>query len=884
MLMVSAGTAMAGTVATVTVGGKTTEYGTMAEAFAAANNAAEMPVLQLTVTGQTVTKPLSITRSMVLDLNGMTLNSSVQKFISVRNAELTIKDSGTKGSLRLSVPSVEDKTATAVVTLKGGQLTMEGGTLLNNTPLDSTCCVIAENKSRVVLKGGTLRTNNTEALSPTICLLAKGEGTTVDIQGGTVMSRAMRQYNYGVLLDNGPQMTMTGGTVQMLVVEDPYSQSNRYNYGIFNREGKATISGGLINVSARSDSYALYASNSKAVFNVTGGQFLVDLVSDNGIINKVTTSNIHFSNGDFSSKLNLVDYMTKGRYVVEIPMMDSRYDDGYLFTVASTPQMVYVRNMEQRTGYETLKEAMEDAETGDVLMLVNDYVLEQNLTIKKGVRLVVPHSLKNEKNGARPLSIDASTSAPLPYRTLTLAENVKLTIEGELELAGLMTSPHGGTWLGTGTPNGKYSFVKLGKNAQIDVKGKMYCWGYVAGKGTVTVENGATLYEPFVVVDWQGGTRTSGAYKKAFPYNQYYVQAVESKVIFMPGAKGLCATDFNAEGEVHPVYDYNYITADKGLFQTGNKAKITRQYDGTTDRVNYTFEGDCKLGNINMTVGGYELDSRIDGYCLPIPNNYTLNVKSGTFTILNATYMTPGSVMNIAKDATVVADSTLFLVDKNEYKLYGGPSYVAPLAYTVANETDNRTVRWGTNGTGALEETVRTATVYERMGNCRLNIDGTLRLKERFQATKSSAEIVSENGTGRICYDFPQVETVKNDTCYFMEFRLAKAVGERMYPVKLQRGIAASAPATSGNAPNSASTEISTTGVGANTSLYANGAGWTFTGDIDGDGMVTMADANAIVNCALGKSTLPLKTADVDGDGKITLNDAKRAVSIFLQR
>lgn len=870
MLIVSAGMAKGETVATVTVGGTTTEYASLGDAFRAANVAEAEPVMKLTfgAASQSVMGSIDIRRSMVLDLNGKTLNGSALKFFNVRNSQLTVRDSGTKGSIRLSVPNVPAPTATAVVSLYGGALLMESGTLLNNTPYDSTCCVIAENKSRVVMAGGMLRSINTDAKSPTICVLAKGEGTTVDIKDGTVQSRAMRQYSYGVLLDKGPQLTMTGGLIQMLVVDDAYSQSNRYNYGIMNREGKAAISGGTISVTARSDSYALYASNAKAVFDVTGGQFLVDVVSDNGIINRITSDNIRFSAGDFSSKLNMKDYMVKGRYVVEVPMTDSRYDEGYLFTVADSPQFVFVRNMTQKTAYETLKEAMEDAVQGDVLMLVSDYELDQNLTIKKGVRVVVPHNAKNETNGAYPLSIDASTSSPMPYRTLTIAEGVKLTVEGELELAGLMVSPHGGTWHGTGVPYGKYSFVKLGRNAQIDVKGQMYCWGYVAGKGTVTVENGATLYEPFVVVDWQGGTRTSGAYKKAFPYNQYYVQAVESKVVFMPGAKGLCATDFNAEGEVHPVYDFSYITADKGFFQTGNKTKITRQYDGTTDRVSYTFEGDCKLGNINMTVGGYELDSRIDGYCLPIPNNYTLNVKSGTFTILNATYMTPGSVMNIAKDATVVADSTLFLMDRKDWKLYGGPSYVAPLAYTVANETDNRTVRWGTNGTGAMDETLRTATSYERMGNCRLNIDGTLRLKERFQASPSSAEIVSENGTGRICYDFPQVVNEKKDTCYFMEFRLAKAVGERMYPVKLQ---------------NSASKTLSTLGVGSNTTLYSNGAGWAFVGDLDGDGRVTMSEANAIANCALGKSTLPLRTADVDGDGKITLNDAKRAVSTFVR-
>lgn len=57
------------------------------------------------------------------------------------------------------------------------------------------------------------------------------------------------------------------------------------------------------------------------------------------------------------------------------------------------------------------------------------------------------------------------------------------------------------------------------------------------------------------------------------------------------------------------------------------------------------------------------------------------------------------------------------------------------------------------------------------------------------------------------------------------------------------------------------------------------------TGDADGDGMVTMNDANLVVNYYLGlvtDSDIHMKEADVDGDGVISMSDANAIVNIYL--
>lgn len=56
-------------------------------------------------------------------------------------------------------------------------------------------------------------------------------------------------------------------------------------------------------------------------------------------------------------------------------------------------------------------------------------------------------------------------------------------------------------------------------------------------------------------------------------------------------------------------------------------------------------------------------------------------------------------------------------------------------------------------------------------------------------------------------------------------------------------------------------------------------------GDADGDGKVTIADANMVVNYYLGNEVpgINLKNADVDGDGKVTIVDANMIVNMYLQ-
>lgn len=58
----------------------------------------------------------------------------------------------------------------------------------------------------------------------------------------------------------------------------------------------------------------------------------------------------------------------------------------------------------------------------------------------------------------------------------------------------------------------------------------------------------------------------------------------------------------------------------------------------------------------------------------------------------------------------------------------------------------------------------------------------------------------------------------------------------------------------------------------------------TIMGDANGDGIVSVADANSVVNYFLGNTAvdIDLNTADVNGDGTITIADANAIVNLYI--
>jgi hypothetical protein len=91
---------------------------------------------------------------------------------------------------------------------------------------------------------------------------------------------------------------------------------------------------------------------------------------------------------------------------------------------------------------------------------------------------------------------------------------------------------------------------------------------------------------------------------------------------------------------------------------------MTRRYDGATDRMIYTVDGESQLNNLKISALGLSLDSK--DYVLPITDNMTVDIHANSkLTINQSAALLPGTKVNIAKtgELNVASGVSLYVYD-----------------------------------------------------------------------------------------------------------------------------------------------------------------------------------------------------------------------------
>lgn len=715
--------------------GSSQTFGDIYAAINAANNAVSDPTVTLLDSDTEVDDPIIIGRSMTIDLNGQTLKSWAEKMFVINSGDITITDSsnGLNGMLQHTGWTDEEITAFRTFDVCGGTLTVKGGTIDTRSEFTDVCTIYLAKGTVLTVNGG-----NISAWSNMNAYAINNQNATVTINGGEIIAETEEKSAVGITTAAGGTTTMNNGLLNI-------KTTGRYAiYGLSTAKGTTMIHGGKVLIETQRTGYCL-TNTSASTLTVTGGEFMVNSTwGASTVINEsAPVSAVTLTGGLFSGELSLQRY-AGNLFVTPIDNTTPEYAAGYRYHLSTSRDESIARNITKKKGYPTLETAISEATAGDVISLINDYTLTTDITIPEGVLLLLPFDGQNTVVTNDPPSAANRTVNRYVYRTLTVADGIKITVEGGMSVATTLTSAEGGTYYGCGTAYGPFAHVVLGKGATIDVTGSLYCWGYITGEGEVTVHPGAKLYEAYQITDWRGGNRSSEIYLKGnvYPYTQYYVQNIETKVTFMPGANNIVATDIHVVASNSKIIDIPFITSDKGLFRTVDKASIVREYDATTDRIHYTIDGDFALGQIELSFDGLTLSAE-DGV-FPLPNNITIDVHSGTMTIDKNYSMLAGCSLTIGKDAKldICEGDSLFLFDHNDwghYSLY----YVLPLEYTMANGLANRTIRWGGN-----------APVSERaqsmITDAVLDVNGEARVRGALLTSSAGACISSTNGDGRI--------------------------------------------------------------------------------------------------------------------------------------
>lgn len=153
----------------------------------------------------------------------------------------------------------------------------------------------------------------------------------------------------------------------------------------------------------------------------------------------------------------------------------------------------------------------------------------------------------------------------------------------------------------------------------------------------------------------------------------------------------------------------------------------------------FDIDGNTALSAFSVTVpvpiiNSLEIDTA--NYVMPVTNNMTVNINSGTTQIKQTVGVLPGVEVNVAKDAyvDVLSGYKVYVYDQDEWGAY---AYTGGTLNCVGYSTVNGT------------KTMRTAA---DLVDAKLNINGTFEVNGEFYTTESGANIVSTSGTGKIIF------------------------------------------------------------------------------------------------------------------------------------
>lgn len=377
--------------------------------------------------------------------------------------------------------------------------------------------------------------------------------------------------------------------------------------------------------------------------------------------------------------------------------------------------------------FDDLNEAVAYARTNgqSKITLATDGSISGTYTIPAGITLLIPFDAAGTLYTDAPAAI-RTTPASKPFRTLTMSDGASITVNGAISLGGRYFAAGGGQ---QGRPVGDYGYIKMADNSSITVKngGNLYAWGFISGSGSVLAESGATVYEFYQIADFRGGSASSGMGHGVFPFSQYAVQNVEVPLTLHAGASEKVYTAVFAMRKINPT-SIPFI-GDKGMFKIGS-GSLTKAYDGATDRIHYTIDGVAEVNSLNLKLAGASISS--SSYVLPLTNNMTINLNTGSKLTINQTAaLLPGVETTIAKDAELVVSSgkSIYIYDRDEW---------IANAYTCKGNFCAVGYAPGKHYNRANADLI----------DVKVDVNGTLTANGSIYTTKGGADICSSNGTG----------------------------------------------------------------------------------------------------------------------------------------
>ena len=405
--------------------------------------------------------------------------------------------------------------------------------------------------------------------------------------------------------------------------------------------------------------------------------------------------------------------------------------------------------------FDDLNDAIAEAQKNlpAIITLAESGKITGNYIIPSKVTLLIPFDEAKTCYTSTPTAI-TSTPTAKPFRTLTMAAGSSLTLAN-----GAAISIGGQYYAASGSEQGRvvgpYGYIKMESDSAITVQSgaSLYAWGFISGSGSVTVQSGGSVYEWYQVLDFRGGSASSNMGNKVFPFSQYAVQNVEVPLTLHAGASETVYTAVYAIRKINPT-SIPFI-GDKGMFKIVS-GSLTKAYDGATDRIIYTINGEAELNSLNLKLAGMSVSS--SSYVLPLTNNMTINLNTGSKLTINQTAaLLPGVETTIAKDAELVVSrgESIYIYDRDEWVaqnfVTGGKFKAvlnAPGKHYNRTEANLIDVKVDVNGTltaiGGIYTTAGGADICSSAGTGVYNQQGTPGTETKtYQYTQSDSNVTA---------------------------------------------------------------------------------------------------------------------------------------------
>lgn len=316
-----------------------------------------------------------------------------------------------------------------------------------------------------------------------------------------------------------------------------------------------------------------------------------------------------------------------------------------------------------------VKYTVEDAVTkGGTVTLAGNAFVASNLTIPSGTTLILPSSLDSSTKIGTPTYVTENStdgvngfvdnSSEYIEHKLTVISNVNIIVNGNILVQGILGRRGQGL---SGHTSNKHSQIIVDQNSTITFKSgaTLDTRGYIKGTGSAIFESGSTLYSPFVVHDFRGGTSTVGSYNDGniAPFSRYEMPNVQCHSTIYSGSTvtGYCGLWIGHNNE-HKTSNITIIASSKALLNL-TSGRIEKTYNAGTTTLNVY--GDITGGSLTMKISVSLLSATVDTSKVLFPLTYlqNINIISGTATVKYGYKLLPGFSINIATGATLNIES-----------------------------------------------------------------------------------------------------------------------------------------------------------------------------------------------------------------------------------